>query len=314
MIASSSLLAIAGVLLVMGPRLASTPWSRQAPRVAILTWQASTVGFVATVALAGLTMLIPLTPLTDDLGSVLEACAASIAAAYGSPGFLPGALLGVVLAGVVPAWVVLCALRVWIASRRTRRGLQRSLRLVTEPGPVAGVVVLDAPTPAAFCVPGRTALTVITRGALDQLSPRELEGVLAHEAAHLQGHHDLAVALSTGLARAFPHVRLFQVAARETRELIEMLADDAALRRVDRVNLASAIVSLAEMKTPSAAMAMAQDGAFRRVTRLLSHQPPLQPWRPRAAALGALAIVVAPMFVAGYPAVCAALTDLCTVS
>lgn len=175
------------------------------------------------------------------------------------------------------------------------------------------MLVLDAATPAAFCVPGRTALTVVTRGALDQLSSAELEGVLAHEAAHLRGRHNLAVALSNILARAFPRVQLFQIATRETRQLIELLADDAAVQRVDRVNLASAIVSLAEMRAPAAAMAMAQDAAVLRVARLLSPEPPLQPWRYRAAVLGGVTVLLGPLFIAGYPAVCAALSDLCNI-
>ena len=313
MIASLSLLWVAAAILVLGPRLAAASWTRQAPRVAIFTWQALTVSAVVTVMLAGLTLLIPITALAGDLGAIVHACAMSIATAYGSSQFLPGKLVGAVLAGALPVWLLLCASRVLVAGWRSRRRLHRSLSLMTRPGPGSGVVFLEAPTPAAFCVPGRTALTVVTRGALESLSPGELDGVLAHEAAHLRGRHNLAVALSAILAQAFPRVRLFQVATRETRQLIELLADDAALQRVDRVNLASAIVSLAEMRAPAAAMAMAEDGAVLRVARLLSPEPPLQPWRYRAAALGALTIVLAPLFIAGYPAVCAALSDLCNI-
>lgn len=314
MIVSLSLLWLAAAILLIGPRLASAAWTRHAPRVAIFTWQALTVSAVITVMLAGLTLLIPVTALSGGLGAIVHACVTSIAAAYGSPRFLPGTLVGVLLAGALPVWLVLCASRVLVAGWRTRRRLHRSLSLMAQPGPSSGVVVLDAPTPAAFCVPGRAALTVVTRGALDSLSPGELDGVLAHEQAHLRGRHNLAVALSEILARAFPRVRLFQVATRETRQLIELLADDAALRRVDRIDLASAIVSLAAMRAPAAAMAMAmaQDGAVLRVARLLSPEPPLQRWRYRAAAVGALTIVLTPLFLAGYPAVCAALSDLCT--
>lgn len=313
MIASLSLFCVAAAILALGPRLASASWTLQAPRVAIFTWQALTVGGAITMMLAGLTLLIPITTLAGDLGAIVHACATSIATAYGSSQFLPGKLVGALLAVALPVWLVLCAARVLVASWRSRRRLRRSLSLMTRPGPRSGVVVLDASSPAAFCVPGRTALTVVTRGALDHLSPGELDGVLAHEAAHLRGRHSLAVALSAILARAFPRIALFQVAARETRQLIELLADDAALKRVDRVNLASAIVSLAEMRAPAAALAMAQDGAALRVARLLSLEPPLQPWRHRAAALAPLVIVLAPLFIAGYPVVWAALSDLCII-
>ena len=313
MIASLSLLSVAAAILVVGPRLASASWTQQAPRVAIFTWQALTLSAVGTVVLAGITLLIPITALAGDLGAIVHACAVSIATAYGASQFLPGKVVGAILAGVIPMWVTTCAARVLFGRWRSRRQLSRSLSLVTENDSGLGVMVIEAAAPAAFCVPGRSAQIVVTRGALDNLSTRELDGVLAHEAAHLRGRHNLAVALSQILARAFPRIRLFQVATLETRELIELLADDAALQRVDRVNLASAIVSLAEMKAPAAAMAMAQEAAVLRVSRLLSPEPPLAPWRYRVAALGALAVVLTPLFIAGYPAMCAALSDLCNV-
>ena len=307
--ASLSLLCVAVAILTVGPRLASASWTQQAPRVAILTWQSLTVSAVVTVVLAGVTLLIPITALAGDLGAIVHACAVSIATAYGESQFLPGKLVGAFLAGVVPVWVLICGARVLGGGWWRRRQLHRSLSLITDTA--SGIKVIDTPAPAAFCVPGRSAQIVVTRGALSNLSRCELDGVLAHESAHLRGRHNLAVALSQILARAFPRIRLFQVATQQTRQLIELLADDAALQRVDRVNLASAIVSLAEMKAPTAAMAMAQDAAVLRVSRLLSPGPPLEPWRYRFALFGALAVIVAPLLIAGYPAVCAALSDLC---
>lgn len=313
MIVSLVLLGVASAILMLGPRLALAAWTKQAPRVAILAWQALTVSAVAAVVLAGVTFLIPITALAGDLGAIVHACAVSIASAYGESPFLPATLVGAVLAGVVPVWLLVCGARVLIGGWRSRRRLHRSLSLVSEMDADLGIAVIETSTPAAFCVPGRSAQIVLTRGALSNLSSCELDGVLAHEAAHLRGRHNLAVALSQILARAFPGIRLFQVATRETRQLIELLADDAALQRVDRVSLASAIVSLAEMKAPSAAMAMAQDAAVLRVSRLLSPGPPLEPWRYRVAVLGALAVVVAPLLIAGYPAASAALSDLCNI-
>lgn len=313
MIAGLSLLAIAGIVLAWGSRLAAAPWTQHTPRLAILTWQALSVTAVVAAVLAGVTMLIPLTTLAGDLGGIVHACAASIAAAYGSSQLLPGTLLGAVLAGVVPMWVGVSAVRVLGAGWRDRRRLHASLRLVSTSGARRGVSVIDSPAPAAFCVPGRGGRIVVTQGAFDRLSPRELDGVLAHEAAHLRGRHSWALALSQVLATAFPGVRLFEVARRETGQLLELLADDAAARQVDRVSVASAIVSLVEMKAPTSALAMAQDAAVLRVSRLLEPRPPLGPWRHRAAALGALGVVLVPLVIAGYPALCAALSDLCNI-
>lgn len=313
MTVSLVLLAVAAGALALGPRLAAATWTRQAPWLAIVTWQALTVSLVATVVLAGVTLLVPITALADGLGTVVQACAVSIASAYGSSESLLVTLLGITLAGVLPAWVAVCALRVLVRSWRARRDLHRSLALVAEPASSGGLLVLDSASPAAFCVPGRAGRIVITQGALEGLSPSELTGVLAHEEAHLRGRHNLAVVLSEVLVRAFPGVPLFRSAAAETRHLLELLADDAATQRVDRVSLASAIVSLAEMRSPAATLAMAQDGAAFRVSRLLAPADPLAPWHYRLRALGAAGFVVVPLVVAGSPAWAAALGDLCSV-
>ena len=309
-----SLLAVAGLILFAGPRLSFAAWTRQAPRLAIFTWQALTVSTVLAVVLAGVTLLIPITALAGNLGAIVHACAISVATAYGSSGILPGKILGAVLAGALPAWLTVCAVRVLAGGWRDRRRLHRSLSLIAQqPNDESGMVVLEAPAAAAFCVPGRAGRIVVTRGALERLTATELDGVLAHEAAHLRGRHNLAVALSQVLARAFPRVRVFDVATRETRKLIELLADDVAVQRVDRLCVASAIVSLVEMKAPSAALAMAQDAAALRVSRLLQPDPPMTPWRYRLGAFGALAIAVVPLLIAGYPALSAALSDLCNI-
>ena len=313
MIASLSLLGLAAVLLIVGPRLATASWTQQAPRLAVLTWQALTVSVVAALVLAGVTLLIPTTALASDLGAIVHACAMSIASAYGAPQSLPTALLGTVVVGVIPAWIAVCAIRVLVGGSRSRRQMSRSLDQVTEHDGERGLMVLDAAEPAAFCVPGRRRQIVVTRGALDRLSDSELAGVLAHERAHLHGRHDLAVALAQVLARAFPGVRLFQAANVETRRLVELLADDVAVRAVDRVSVASAIVSLAEMRAPAAAFAMAQDAAVLRVNRLLQPRPPMTVWRHRLGGFTVLAIVTVPVLLALYPTISAALSDLCNI-
>lgn len=313
MIASLALAAIGLAILVAGPRLASTSWPTQAPRLAILAWQALTFSAVTAVVLAGFTLLIPITALAGGLGAVFHACAASIASAYGSAEFLPDSLLGAALAVAVPAWVLACLAWELAAGGRQRRQLHRSIGMVAERDRELGVFVMDADVPAAFCVPGRKSRIVVTRGTLEALSADELQGVLAHEAAHLRARHNLAVTVSQALVRAFPRVRLFQVASAQTRQLIELLADDAATVHVDRVSVASAIVSLAEMRAPAAAMAMAQEGAALRVSRLLQPASPMEPWRHRLLAGGLWVVLLAPLLIAGLPTVSAALSDLCNI-
>jgi len=311
--AALALIVIGVTILLAGPRLAAAAWTTQAPRLAILAWQALTFSAVTAFALAGVTLLIPVTTLAGDLGEVFHACAVSVASAYGSTEFLPGALAGTLLAGVVPAWVLACAAWELCSGWRRRRELHRSIDMVTELDRELGVLVMDAPAPAAFCVPGRKTRIVVTTGTLAALSDDELRGVLAHEAAHLRARHNLAVTMSQALMRAFPRVRLFQVASAQTRQLIELLADDAAAADVDRVSVASAIVSLVEMRAPAAAMAMAQEGAVLRVSRLLQPAAPMAPWRHRLLAGGLWVVLLAPVLIAGLPTLSAAFNDLCNI-
>ncbi|MGY5884372.1 M56 family metallopeptidase [Modestobacter lacusdianchii] len=313
MSASLALAAIGVAVLVLGPRLVDAGWTAQAPRLAILAWQALTFTAVATFVLAGVTLLIPITTLAGGLGRVFHACAESVANAYGSAEFPSGALVGILLAGLMPLWVLSCVTWELVSGWLRRRELHRSIDMVAEPDRGLGVLVMDASTPAAFCVPGRTSRIVVTTGTLAALSHDELKGVLAHEAAHLRARHNLAVTLSQGLVRAFPRLKLFRAASAQTRQLIELLADDAAAVSVDRVSVASAIVSLAEMRAPAAAMAMAQEGAVLRVSRLLQPLTPMDPWRHRLLAGGLWAVLLTPVLIAGLPTLSAALSDLCNI-
>ena len=45
------------------------------------------------------------------------------------------------------------------------------------------------PEPAAYCVSGRPPAIVVTTAALGALDDRQLDAVVAHERAHLAGHH-----------------------------------------------------------------------------------------------------------------------------
>jgi Zn-dependent protease with chaperone function len=176
----------------------------------------------------------------------------------------------------------------------------------------ARTVVLDEPRPAAYCVAGRPAAIVVTRGALAVLDQQQLDAVLAHERAH--GHHALATVLR-GLAAAFPGVPLFARAVTEAGRLAEMAADDSAARRTGPAAVARALLALATGQrvaaagtvplagavavatagtVPSAALAAAAQAVPARVERLLS------PTRPAAAAAaGVLLGVLSALLVLG---------------
>ena len=131
-------------------------------------------------------------------------------------------------------------------------------------------VVLDAPQPAAYCVPGRPATIVLTSAALAILDADQLTAVLAHERAHLAGRHHLLTGLTRGLAAVFPAVPLFTRGPLEVARLAELRADDAAARRSGRRTLVAALLAMGTgAAVPAAALAATGGATAARVQRLL---------------------------------------------
>ena len=125
-------------------------------------------------------------------------------------------------------WVLIVAIVVAVRARRRQREL---LALLGRGDPKApGALVVDHPAAAAYCLPGLRSRIVVSVGALDLLRPAELAAVLAHERAHLRERHDLVVLPFTALRRAFGWSQICADAHQSVALLIEMLADDRALR------------------------------------------------------------------------------------
>jgi Zn-dependent protease with chaperone function len=138
--------------------------------------------------------------------------------------------------------------------------------------PLSTAVVLEAPQPAVYCVPGRPATIVLTTGALAVLDQAQLLAVLAHERAHLAGRHHLLVTLGKAARAGFPGVPLFSRGADEVARLAEMRADDVAARRSGRDTLLQALVAMGTgrpLAAPPAALAATGGAVTVRVRRLL---------------------------------------------
>jgi Zn-dependent protease with chaperone function len=74
-------------------------------------------------------------------------------------------------------------------------------------------------------VSGLRGRIVVTTGLLHNLEPAERRAVLAHEAAHLRGHHQIYVQLTELAAAANP---LLRPVARAVRYGVERWADEPA--------------------------------------------------------------------------------------
>lgn len=327
-----------GVGFLAGAPLARAAWPVGAPRLAVALWHALGAAVVSSVVLAGTAMALPSlpAPMTSGLTGFLERCAMALRAEYASPGSLVIGVVGVVLAVATLARLGYCLSKVSRATRRFRREQHAALGLVGVRGPASATVV-DDDRPAVFCLPGyrpgrgrRDGRIVLSSGAVQLLTGEQLRLVLAHERAHLRQHHHLAVQLSSALAAAFRLIPLFGHAATQVPLLLEMAADDDALRAATgsvrmrgagrdidgsagRRGLAHALVAISagNAGTPAGALGAAGASALARVSRL--GEPPGRLGVTRSSALAILVglALVGPVLIASAPALCAAAMAFC---
>lgn len=166
------------------------------------------------------------------------------------------------------------------SSRRNNRDHAEAMNIVGRATGQRGVVMVDAPEPVAYCVAGgRRRLIVVTSGALRHLDDAGLHAVLAHERAHLRGHHHQIVAVLTALAAALPRMPLIAAAMRTVPALLEMCADDAAIRSSGRRQVLRSLVLLSTGgRVPEGMLAAGSTAVLDRVERLL--EPGRRPsWR-----------------------------------
>lgn len=100
--------------------------------------------------------------------------------------------------------------------------------------------------PEAYAVPGRRREIFISSAIENALTKPQLQAVLAHEFAHLQHHHVLAMRISQISSLCLPGALSGAALERAARLQIELAADDAAARQVGAAHLANALIALSE--------------------------------------------------------------------
>lgn len=297
------LLAVYATLAASGlPRLLNdAAWSSRSPRLAILLWQALTASVIATTVLAGVSLAMSSLRLGGEAGQVLHDCAVLIREQYGAGAGGSAAAAGLLFAACVITrllWTVTLEL---VSDIRGRRWHLDKLMLVAFPVDGYETVIVDHPQPAAYCIPGRRHCIVLTSAALRSLRPDELDAVLAHERAHVQGRHHIVLVGARAAASAFPRVPLFRMAGREITRLVELCADDVAARLTHRSTVAAALLRVGAGRAPAAGLAASGGAVSARVQRLMAPGVPLDvTGRLMVSLLAALALV-GPFVLALWP-------------
>ncbi|GFG95994.1 M56 family metallopeptidase [Mycobacterium timonense] len=273
----SALAFIILAVLLTGPvpaLLARARWPLRAPRAAMVLWQAVALAAVLSAFSAGIaiaTRLLMPGPDGRPTTSILGA-----ADRLGWP--LWAAYLGVfALTVLVGARLVVAVARVGIANRKRRAhhrmvvdlvGVGHGAALSQSCTRTRDLRVLDVPQPLAYCLPGVRSRVVVSEGTLSTLADAEVAAILTHERAHLRARHDLVLEAFTAVHAAFPRVVRSANALGAVQLLVELLADDAAVRAAGRAPLARALVACASGRAPSGALAASGPSTVLRVRRL----------------------------------------------
>lgn len=128
--------------------------------------------------------------------------------------------------------------------------------------------LLDHRRPMAYSVGGASGLVVVSRGLQDALTPGAFAAAIAHEQAHLKGHHHLLLAAVDILAAAIPIAPLLRHAPNDLRVLVEYAADTEAARRWGAPAVRNAVLAVAGSTVPRCALSMAGGPVADRLARL----------------------------------------------
>ncbi len=254
-------------LVLSGPvpaMLARATWPSRAPRAAIVLWQSIALAAVLSAFSAGIAIASRLFAPGHD-GRPTATIASEIDV-LGWPLWVT--YVGVfALTLVIGVRLAVAVVQVAIATRRRRAPHRMVVDLVGR-SHTSGVRVLDVDEPLAYCLPGVRSRVVVSEGTLTSLADNEIAAILSHERAHLRARHDLVLEMFTAVHAAFPRFVRSASALDAVRLLIEMLADDAAVRAAGPTPLARALVTCATGRTPAGALAAGGPTTVVRVRRL----------------------------------------------
>ncbi|MGJ7909140.1 M56 family metallopeptidase [Actinopolyspora sp. H202] len=172
-------------------------------------------------------------------------------------------VLRLLVAGLAVALTVRAC---WVAVRMGRSASERSHQHLTalrflghaERGERDTVFWLPENTPVAYSLGGRRGAVVATTG-IARLHGETRRAILAHERAHLRGHHHRLVLLAEIASRVLFFVPLFRTAPSSIRVLVELAADSAAARVCGRDRVRNALRAVGSERLPAISLAMSRE-------------------------------------------------------
>jgi Zn-dependent protease with chaperone function len=225
--------------------LSRAQWPARSPFTAMLLWQA--IALAGGLSMIGAMLVYGLEPIGDNLLAGLRGLAGMVL--FNAPTTALGFwhLFALSAAALLTAHLVFTLLLTYYRIERQRKRHRELLALLASPsndGP--GTVVINHDSPVAYCLPGGArSVTVLSDGLMAALEPAELRAVLSHENAHLSQRHHLLLWAFAAWRQALPWLPTTRLAQEAVNSLIEMLADDVALKTESKATLIKAIAIVA---------------------------------------------------------------------
>jgi hypothetical protein len=249
---------------------------------------------------------VTLAAVLSALGVVLAAPEELTRAAGSGKPVAAAALIGALVVAAVIVLRLLISL--YGVSRRSRARRARHRLLVDlldraeqrQELDAGNVRVLAGNLPLAYCVPGREARVVLSDGALRLLDRDQVDAVLAHEQTHLRHRHEVVMESFTAFYRAVPRPLRSRAPLDAVHLLLEMVADDAARKRVGAAPLRGALERLTAAVPLAEEVVPEQDSQRRRMDRLAAPQRPSMALNAVVTVAG-LALLVLPTVILVVP-------------
>ncbi|TLM86678.1 M56 family metallopeptidase [Pseudarthrobacter sp. NamE2] len=250
---ASYLLAVLAVVLAwpVPILLSRAQWPARSPFTAMLLWQA--IALAGGLSMIGAMLVYGLEPIGDNLIAGLRALAGMVL--FNAPTTALGFwhIFALSAAALLTAHLVFTLLLTYYKIERQRRRHRELLALLASPsGQDAATLVISHDSPVAYCLPGGSrSVTVLSDGLMAALEPAELRAVLIHENAHLSQRHHLLLWAFAAWRQALPWLPTTRLAQESVNSLIEMLADDVALKTESKATLIKAIAIVASGSAPA---------------------------------------------------------------
>lgn len=266
MIACGIAVAVSFVVIVLVvPVLRRITGRGQTPRLAVLAWLSVSLTVYASWALTGLAAVEA--ALHEPVSAPLHDMMVRVTGAHW-PIHVLCFLVGVALMTPFAKFLYHLA-NVCIGARRGRERRRGALRMLgTHPADAQDVAVVASDLPMIYCMPGKPDVIVVTTAAKNSLRSDQFEAVLEHERTHLAERHHVLVAVATAIGLAGRRIWLFGNTEQFVRDLVEMRADDAAVRKFGPRTVITAISKLSAATPPPPALGAVGRSVMTRILRM----------------------------------------------